>query len=102
MRARDLSHWTVGSFVLFHLLMPLHGAEPKLKVPALPREIGKSVAIEIHGLPAGATRLEVIMVPGRGAVKPFLLGKFEVTQVQYEAVMGKNPSTFKNGPDYPV
>ena len=27
--------------------------------------------------------------------KPFMLGMYEVTQFQYEQVMGKNPSTFK-------
>lgn len=33
----------------------------------------------------------------------FYLGKYEVTQFQWEKVMGKNPSTFKEcGPDCPV
>ena len=32
----------------------------------------------------------------------FWLGKYEVTQAQWEAVMGNNPSHFKNGNDYPV
>ena len=35
--------------------------------------------------------------------QPFWLGRTEVTQAQYEAVTGTNPSTFKNvGPDAPV
>ena len=33
--------------------------------------------------------------------KPFLIGKYEVTQAQYKAVMGKNPSDFR-GDDRPV
>jgi formylglycine-generating enzyme required for sulfatase activity len=33
--------------------------------------------------------------------KPFEIGKYEVTQAQWEAVMGANPSYFK-GPDRPV
>ncbi|MBN1837268.1 MAG: formylglycine-generating enzyme family protein [Spirochaetales bacterium] len=34
--------------------------------------------------------------------KPFYLGKYEVTQAQWEAVMGSNPSQFKQGGRYPV
>jgi formylglycine-generating enzyme required for sulfatase activity len=33
--------------------------------------------------------------------KPYYMGKFEVTQEQWEAVMGKNPSAYK-GPKLPV
>jgi hypothetical protein len=33
--------------------------------------------------------------------KPFYLGKYKVTQEQWQAVMGNNPSSFK-GPQYPV
>ena len=37
------------------------------------------------------------------SVKPFKMGKYEVTQAQYQAVMGSNPSNFKNcGGDCPV
>ena len=34
--------------------------------------------------------------------KDFWLGETEVTQAQYKAVMGMNPSGFKKGGDYPV
>jgi len=81
---------------------PLLCADLTLEVPTLPKEPGKSVVIEIPGLTDKAKKLEFVMIPGQGTVKPFLLGKYEVTQGQYEAVMGKNPSTFKKGPDYPV
>jgi formylglycine-generating enzyme required for sulfatase activity len=34
--------------------------------------------------------------------KPFYMGVYEVKQSEYEKVMVKNPSTFKDGPDHPV
>jgi formylglycine-generating enzyme required for sulfatase activity len=34
--------------------------------------------------------------------KPFYLGKYEVTQAQWEAVMGRNPSNFTGDPQRPV
>jgi hypothetical protein len=34
--------------------------------------------------------------------KGFYLGKYEVTQAQYEAIMGSNPSKSNKGPDFPV
>ncbi|MBP5671389.1 MAG: protein kinase, partial [Victivallales bacterium] len=34
--------------------------------------------------------------------KDFWLGETEITQSQYEAVMGENPSVFKKGGNYPV
>jgi formylglycine-generating enzyme required for sulfatase activity len=36
-----------------------------------------------------------------GITKPFEIGKYEVTQAQWEALMGNNPSQFK-GRDHPV
>ncbi len=40
---------------------------------------------------------EMVQIPGRD----FRMGKYEVTQAQWEAVMGENPSVFK-GADHPV
>jgi formylglycine-generating enzyme required for sulfatase activity len=34
--------------------------------------------------------------------RPFYMGAFEVTQDQYQRIMGKNQSHFKGGPDHPV
>lgn len=86
---------------------------------------GKRVTIDLPGLPSGAMKLElVLLVPGTFTLGspesepnrssdegpqtrvtlrlPFLLGKHEVTQGQWEAVMGDNPSNFKGNPDLPV
>ena len=40
---------------------------------------------------------EMVQIPGRD----YRMGKYEVTQAQWEAVMGENPSVFK-GADHPV
>ena len=40
---------------------------------------------------------EMVQIPGRD----YRMGKYEVTQAQWEAVMGENPSKFK-GADHPV
>lgn len=58
--------------------------------------------VGIPGLAGGAKRLELVGVPGRGEVKSFLMGMCEMTQAQYEAIMGRNPSCARNGADYPV
>jgi hypothetical protein len=93
-----------AAFALLWLQLPTASSAGDLTliVPKLPKEVGKMVAIEIPGLPAGAKQLEMVMVPGLGAVQPFLLGKYEVTQGQYQSMIGTNPSAFKKGPDYPV
>ncbi len=69
----------------------------------------KSVKEEYNDLkPAGWTEWKVKEVDGRETpatvvtlTKGFYLGETEVTQAQWEAVMGSNPSQFK-GPNRPV
>ena len=56
----------------------------------------------LPGLPTGAKKLELVLVPERGSVKAFFMGRYEVTQGQYKALMNTNPSNFKLGADYPV
>ncbi|NCS49897.1 MAG: SUMF1/EgtB/PvdO family nonheme iron enzyme [Microcystis aeruginosa BK11-02] len=40
--------------------------------------------------------------PHQVKVNSFAIGKYPVTQAQYQAVMGNNPSDFKNNPQNPV
>ncbi len=89
----------------------------------------ETIVIDIPNLPAGAKPLEMIRVPagtflmGAPAEKvesfddekdespqhkvsitnPFYIGKYEITQAQWKAVMGDNPAKdFGEGNDYPV
>ena len=61
-------------------------------------------------LPDNGGKLEFIAVPGgtltmegghKVNLQPFLMGKYPITQRQYQAVMGQNPSHFK-GENHPV
>jgi hypothetical protein len=45
--------------------------------------------------------MEMIFVEGNGVLADFYIGKYEVTQAQYEAIMGHNPS-HSIGPNRPV
>jgi sulfatase modifying factor 1 len=45
--------------------------------------------------------IEMVKIPA-GEVPGFWLGKYEVTQKQYENIMGNNPSYFKGNPNNPV
>ena len=58
-------------------------------------DLGGGVKITMVLIPAGKYRMGD--PPGRDAViaKPFYLGKYDVTQTQYMAVVGKNPSLHK-------
>jgi formylglycine-generating enzyme required for sulfatase activity len=57
----------------------------------------------VMGSPHSEAKRDTDEGPRHGAniTKPFYIGKYEVTQGQYERIMGKNPSKFK-GSDNPV
>ena len=93
-----------------------HLKEFREKIAALtfPRDkeitvaLGGGVALQLVRIPAGP----FMMGDANGGTsekpvhqvtitKPYYLGKYEVTQPQWQAVMGKNPSQFK-GTDDPV
>jgi formylglycine-generating enzyme required for sulfatase activity len=75
-------------------------------------KISKGITLEMVGLPAGqfimgspdsdrdATSYEKPQHPVK--INSFAIGKYPVTQAQYEAVMGNNPSLFQNNPQNPV
>ena len=88
----------------------------------------KTIRITLSTLPPGNTPLDLVLIPaGRFMMglsaeekkfdsdanqneiphevtitKPFYMGKYEITQAQFEAVMSGNPSEFKTSPDNPV
>ena len=84
----------------------------------------KTITIKIPNLPADAKSMELVLIPAGTFVigspdseayrvpdegpqhhvtltKPFYLGKYVVTQAQWQAVMGSNPSFFQ-GDNLPV
>ena len=88
------------------------GPEPKSSPASLTLDLGKGVTMKLVLIRPGRFMMgSPDSELGRGdkegpqhevvIAKPFYLGVTEVTQAQYEAVMGTNPSQFK-GPTNPV
>jgi len=75
-------------------------------------ELGKDVKLEMVLIPAGKFMMgSPASEKGRDAdetqhevtlTKPFYMGKYEVTQEQWQAVMGDNPSARTKGAKFPV
>ena len=88
---------------------------PEVKITL---EVGQPVSIPPVILPGGI-KLEMVAIPAGSfmmgsneydsekpihqvTLKEYYLGKYPVTQEQYQAVMGSNPSHFKDNPKNPV
>jgi formylglycine-generating enzyme required for sulfatase activity len=74
-----------------------------------PQEITTRIGMELVPIPAGEFQMgsnegyeNERPVHGVRISEPFYMGKYEVTQAQWEAVMGTNPSRFKGNPNRPV
>ncbi|MGD0088882.1 MAG: bifunctional serine/threonine-protein kinase/formylglycine-generating enzyme family protein [Planctomycetota bacterium] len=86
-------------------------AEKTVPAKALSLDLGNTVKLALILLPAGkflmgSPETEKDRLPAETQhevtiSQPFYMGKYEVTQEQYEAVMGNNPSELK-GPKNPV
>ena len=46
--------------------------------------------------------ITMVEIPASQEIKSFRIGKYPVTQIQYQAVMGVNPSYFQDNPQNPV
>jgi formylglycine-generating enzyme required for sulfatase activity len=69
--------------------------------------LAKGVTLEMVSLPAGqflmgSSERDYEKPPHQVKVNSFAIGKYPITQAQYQAVMGNNPSDFKNNPQNPV
>ncbi|MGH9939617.1 MAG: SUMF1/EgtB/PvdO family nonheme iron enzyme, partial [Blastocatellia bacterium] len=100
----SFTHWTGG-------------ADAQLEMKAPPRKPIETFTDDLNGVP-----LEMIFVPGGSfkmgspkgkgydderpqhdvIVPGFYIGKYQITQAQWEAAMGENPSHFKGDPALPV
>jgi formylglycine-generating enzyme required for sulfatase activity len=100
----------VGLVIVFAVILALAFEQRGAKsVPRGPQTVTNSVGIELVPIPGGSFIMGSDSVAGQGSeapshpvqVAPFYLGKYEVTQAQWQAVMGYNPSSYKH-PQRPV
>ena len=105
-RAWGLIVWAALAFLCAATGCSGSGSQPAAPTPAAPAELtldlGGSVTMKMVLIPAG----KFLMGEGEDRhevtiSKPFYMGVTEVTQAQYQAVMGADPSQIK-GPTNPV
>jgi formylglycine-generating enzyme required for sulfatase activity len=105
---------TVASNIFAQLFRqnPTPSPSPRPLPPLFTENLPNGVTLEMVGLPAGQFLMgspdsdpdasDDEKPQHQVEVNSFAIGKYSVTQAQYEAVMGTNPSNFKNNPQNPV
>jgi formylglycine-generating enzyme required for sulfatase activity len=86
---------------------PSSPSPPPAKLTLFTEKLPKGVKLEMVSLPAGkflmgSSERDNEKPPHQVKVNSFAIGKYPITQAQYEAVMGNNPFHFKNNPQNPV
>jgi formylglycine-generating enzyme required for sulfatase activity/uncharacterized caspase-like protein len=84
-------------------------SEPELKSNLITEDLGNNVKLEMVTIPAGSFTMgsdesdyDDEKPQHQVKLQEFYLGKYPVTQEQYQAIMGNNPSKFKDNPKNPV
>jgi formylglycine-generating enzyme required for sulfatase activity len=95
---------------------PLVSPSPVISIPQSPQSFTETLAgnikLEMVKIPAGSFLMGSVdndkdddnneKPQHRVNLQEFYLGKYPVTQEQYQAIMGNNPSDFKDNPKNPV
>jgi formylglycine-generating enzyme required for sulfatase activity len=103
-RVRDFSTSVVGDSPIPPQTQPETAPGNKT---SFTENLAKGVTLEMVSLPAGkflmgSSERDNEKPPHQVKVNSFAIGKYPITQAQYQAVMGNNPSRFKNNPQNPV
>ncbi len=105
---------TVASNIFAQLFRqnPTPSPSPRPLAPPFTENLPNGVTLEMVGLPAGQFLMgspdsdsdarDFERPQHQVKVNSFAIGKYPVTQAQYQAVMGTNPSLFQNNPQNPV
>ena len=109
-RGPEYSHKFYGRLSeLNGLLLAYKRKSEALTAPTLRVILGENVFLELVRVPAGSFIMgcedgfdDEKPVHGVTITRPFYVGKYPLTQRQWEKLMGANPSYFKRGGDYPV
>jgi len=106
----------IAALLFSPLLIPAQ-AGTAIAIPAVGTTIKDPVSgIQLTWIPKGCFLPANVSITSKTSTSPdasadvtptciergFWMGKFEITQGQYQQIMGENPSSFKHGEEYPV